>query len=269
MPTLGASRVSGGRLNAMDALVPQDSPPPPVAAAAPAVQNRLLRALAPDDLDLLRPHLESVPLDAGAHIIAANAQITQIYFPESGLASVSLTTAEGGRLEVAIVGRDGLVSPALILGVDRTPFDTEVRVPGHALRLGADTLRNAMVRSETLRALLLRYMQVVTLWTSQTALSNRRHKTEERLARWLLLVHDRLDGDELAITHETLSTMLGVHRPGVTVAVHELESSGMIATKRGLITILDRTKLVNLASTSYGFAESEYERLVGPLREAG
>jgi CRP-like cAMP-binding protein len=250
----------------MDTLVLQDPPPTASATAQPAVQNRLLRALAPEDLDGLRPHLESVPLDLGARIAAANTPIRQIYFPESGLASVSLATGEGVRLEVAILGREGMVSPALVLGVDRTPFDTEIRVPGHALRLEADLLRSAMARSEGLRALLLRYVQVATLWTSQTALSNRRHKTEERLARWLLLVHDRLDGDDLAITHEILSTMLGVHRPGVTVAVHELESGGMIATRRGLITILDRDKLVRLAGTSYGFAEAEYERLVGPLR---
>ncbi|KAB1074344.1 Crp/Fnr family transcriptional regulator [Methylobacterium planeticum] len=235
--------------------------------AESTIQNRLLRALAPEDLDRLRPHLEGVPLDLGTRIIAANTPIRQVYFPESGLASVSLSTGEGGRLEVAILGRDGMVSPALLLGVDRTPFDTEIRVSGQALRLDAEVLAAAVARSEGLRALLLRYVQVVNLWTSQTALSNRRHKTEERLARWLLLVHDRIEGNDLAITHEILSMMLGVHRPGVTVAVHELESGGMIATRRGVITVLDRDKLVRLAGTSYGFAEAEYERLVGPFRD--
>ncbi|MER2266888.1 Crp/Fnr family transcriptional regulator [Methylobacterium oxalidis] len=250
----------------MDAVLPQVTSDAPRETSAPAIRNRLLRTLPAEDLALLRGRAETVAVEPGMRLAPANAPMTDAYFLESGLASVSLATADGSRLEVGITGREGLVSPALVLGVERTPFETEVRVGGQALRLGAETLREAMARSEILRRLLMRYVQVVTLWTSQTALSNRRHKTEERLARWLLLVHDRLDGDDLALTHETLSTMLGVHRPGVTVAVHELESGGMIATKRGLITILDRDKLVRLAGTSYGFAEAEYERLIGPLR---
>ncbi|MDR7040181.1 MULTISPECIES: Crp/Fnr family transcriptional regulator [Methylobacterium] len=250
----------------MDAVLPQIPFDPARDTPAPTVRNRLLRVLPPEDLALLRGRAETVSVEAGARLANANAPMGDAFFPESGLASVSLATVEGSRLEVGITGREGMVSPAFVLGVERTPFETEVRIGGQALRVGAEALREAMARSETLRRLLMRYVQVVTLWTSQTALSNRRHKTEERLARWLLLVHDRIDGDELTLTHETLSTMLGVHRPGVTVAVHELESGGMIATKRGLITILDRDKLVRVAGTSYGFAEAEYERLIGPLR---
>ena len=101
----------------------------------------------------------------------------------------------------------------------------------------------------------------------QTAVSNGLYKTEERLARWLLMAHDRLDGDELPLTHDFLSIMLGVHRPGVTLALHFLEGAGMIRAKRGRITVLDRGKLEQAAGESYGPAEEEYERLIGPFRE--
>lgn len=239
-----------------------DHDPPP---QKPLVQNRLLQALPFELLSLLQPQLEEVALANGDRIVVANEPITYAYFLKDGLVSLTLNSLEHGPFEVALVGRDGMLSTALVLGVEHTPFDAVVRVPGVALRIGAGALRQAMAQSGVLREVLMRYVQVLMVWTSHMALANRRQKTEARLALWLLLASDRLDGNDIPITHEILSLLLGTHRPGVTVALHELEEGQMIATRRGQITILDRSRLIKLAGDSYGLAEAEYERLIGPF----
>ncbi len=232
---------------------------------APLVENRLLRALPIEVFNQMLPQFEEVVLAVGERIVMANEPIPHAYFIESGLASVTMAIADRGTLEVAVVGRDGMVSTALVLGIEHTPLTVEVRVPGRALRIGAGALRQAMAQSSALRDILLRYVQVVTLWTSQMALANRHHSVEERLALCLLLASDRLDEGRVIVTHEMLALMLGMHRPRVTVALHELERTRMIVMRRGQITIRDRSKLVDLAGSSYGLAEAEYERLIGPF----
>ena len=229
------------------------------------VRNVLLRALPPDDLGRLRPHLDPVPLPRGEAVIRPGEPFEHAWFPEGGLGSI-VSEADGEqRLEVGMFGREGMSPAALVLGSDRTPLRTEVQVEGTWLRVEADVLRRATERSPASHGVLVRYAQVFLLTVSQTALANGLYKTEERLARWLLMVHDRLGGDELPLTHEFLSVMLGVHRPGVTVALHVLEGAGMIRAKRGLIAVRDRAKLRAAAGASYGPAEAEYERLIGPF----
>jgi CRP-like cAMP-binding protein len=232
-----------------------------------SLQNRLLRALAPEDFSLLQPHLEPVPLPKGAVVIEAHKPFDDAYFPESGLASVIFNTREGRRLEVGLFGREGMVSTALVLGADRTPHETQAQVEGTWLRIEAEALRQAIRRSSALRDLLMGYVQAFLLLLSQTALSNGTRTIEERLARWLLLAHDRLDGDDLPLTHEFLSIMLGAHRPAVTNAIHILEGDRMIQAKRGVITVLDRGRLQDAAGDTYGIAEAEYERLIGPFSD--
>ena len=232
-----------------------------------SLQNRLLRALAPEDFSLLQPHLVPVPLPKGAVVIRADEPFDHAYFPESGLASVIFNTREGRRLEVGLFGREGMVSTALVLGADRTPHETLVQVEGTWLRIEAETLREAIRRSPRLHDLLMRYVQTFLLVLSQTALSNGTRTIEERLARWLLLAHDRLDGDDLPLTHEFLSIMLGAHRPAVTNAIHVLEGNRMIKAKRSVITVLDRDRLQDAAGDTYGIAEAEYERLIGPFSD--
>ena len=233
------------------------------------IRNRLLRALPPEDFGLLWPHLDRVPLDKGEVVIHPDQPFEYAYFPEGGLASVVCLTDGGQRLEVGMLGREGMLPTGLVLGTDRTPLETLCQGEGNWLRIGTDPLRRVMEQSPALRGVLMLYIQTFLLTVGQTALANGFYKTEERLARWLLMSHDRLDGDELPLTHEFLSVMLGVHRPGVTVALHILEGAGMIRAKRGLITVLDRGKLREAAGNSYGPAEAEYERLIGPLRERG
>ena len=150
----------------------------------------------------------------------------------------------------------------VLLGTDRTPHECFIQTPGASLRIRADGLRRAMATSASLHQHLLRFVQALTVQIGQTALSNGSHRIEERLARWLLMCHDRLDGDELSTTHEFLSLMLGVRRAGVTVALQALEDRGLIATKRGQVTVRDRAKLEAMAGDRYGVPEAEYTRLI-------
>lgn len=229
------------------------------------VRNRLLAKLCPEDFDLLQPHLEPVALNRGDVLITPNQPITHVYFLEAGITSVIANTAGGRRIEIGLTGRDGLAGTPVLLGVDSTPHETFMQIAGSALRIKTESLRHALQQSPSLHSLLLRYVQAFTIQTSHTALSNGSHKIEERLARWLLMCHDRLDGDDLPITHEFIALMLGVRRAGVTEALNILEGRGIIRTGRGNIVVLKRTKLEKAAGDSYGVPEAEYHRLIGPL----
>ncbi|MFE1601564.1 Crp/Fnr family transcriptional regulator [Methylobacterium sp. ID0610] len=231
----------------------------------PAVQNRLLRALPAESFDRIRPLFEEVELEAGQRIVTANEPISHVYFPESGLVSVIFNVGGRGVLDTLVVGREGMVSTASVLGVECAPHDVQVRVSGTALRIGAGALHRLLVQSSILHEILMRYVEVVLIWSCQAALVCRRNKLDERLALWLLQALDRLSGSEIAMTHEALALMLGTHRPGITAALHGLERMEALATSRGRITVLDREKLVLVAGEAYGTAESEYRRLIGPF----
>lgn len=188
-----------------------------------------------------------------------------VWFPESGLGSIISSTSDGRRLEVGIYGRDGMSGTPLMLGVDRTPHEHLIQVAGAGLRIPANAFMASVNESESLRSLMLRYVQVFTVQTASTALANGGFNIDERLARWLLMCDDRADG-VVRLTHEFLSIMLGVRRSSVTVALQTLEGAGLIRASRGQITITDRAKLEEVAGDSYGPPEAEYERLIGPFK---
>jgi CRP-like cAMP-binding protein len=169
----------------------------------------------------------------------------------------------GGRdIEVGVVGREGVTGTAIVQGDTQSPHITFVQVQGAAYRIEADQFRYALSVNKRLRDLLTAYVRALAIQVSYTALANGRSKIEERLARWLLMVHDRVDGDRFNLTHEFLAVMLGVRRPGVTVSLHVLEGNGLIKSNRGEVIILDREGLIDLANGSYGVPEREYERLI-------
>ncbi|CAN7704649.1 Crp/Fnr family transcriptional regulator [Mesorhizobium amorphae] len=224
------------------------------------LRNRLLASMSPDDFALVQPHLETVTFGLREHLFRAEQTITHVTFPERGIASIVADTAEG-RFEVGMVGSEGLVGVPIVLGVDRTPHTCMVQAAGEAFRIGAGGLQTAMDRSPTLRALLLRFVHTFSVQVSQTAYANAGYSIEERLARWLLMTHDRLEQDDLPITHEFMSIMLGSRRPGVTLAVQMLEGVGAIRATRGHVTVKDRDKLEQIAGQSYGFAEKEYSNV--------
>lgn len=225
-------------------------------------RNRLLSVLSAADFALLRPHLHSIPLEVKQVLEEPNKPILQVYFPESGLASI-VAHANRHRTEVGLIGREGMSGLSIVLGNDRSPNETFVQAAGSGSRISADELRRAMETSPTLQTCLLHYVQALLVQTSHTALANGRAKLEERLARWLLMAHDRVEGDEFRLTHEFLALMLGVRRPGVTVALHFLEGAGLIRSTRGLVTVLDREGLEDATEGFYGVPEAEYERLIG------
>jgi CRP-like cAMP-binding protein len=236
-------------------------------ADRPVTRNRLLSALCPADAGLLRPFLEPVALPVHTRLAAADTPIEHAYFIEEGIASIVAANPRGERVEIAIVGREGMSGVALLQGTDRAPYEIFVQTPGQGSRIKAADLRSAVQVSPSLNEHLLRYAQALMIQIGYTALANGCHVLEQRLARWLVMCHDRVNGDELSTTHEFLSIMLGVRRAGVSEALQSLEDRALISTGRGRVTVLDRARLEHAAGGSYGVPEAEYARLIGqPLR---
>jgi CRP-like cAMP-binding protein len=227
------------------------------------LNNRILSALSGNDLALLSPAFEDVALDTWQVLETPHKPISHVYFPTSGLASVVGTTRPEQRIEVGMVGYEGLTGLAVVLGHDRSSNETVIQAEGRALRLPSPVLRRAMRSSTTLTTLLLRYVHVFMMQSSQTALANGRARLNERLARWLLMWHDRLRTPNLTVTHEFLGLLLGASRQGVTVALHELEGQGLIRGTRNLIRVVDRKGLMELADGFYGVSEAEYDQTIG------
>jgi len=213
--------------------------------------NRILSHLSRKDFALLEPHFEPVDLPVRKSLEARRKRIDHVYFVESGFASVVANGASKLSIEVGIIGREGMTGLAVVLGNDRALHETYIQVAGKGLRISATNLRGAIECSSSLHRPMLRYAHAFLLQTTTTALANGRSKIEERLARWLLMANDRIDGKEVPLTHEFLGLMLGTHRPGVTIALQALERAGLIHTKRRSITILDRKRLEKGANGGY------------------
>jgi CRP-like cAMP-binding protein len=228
-----------------------------------AGSNRLLSRLSRADFTLLSPYFSKVDLPLRKELERPGRPIDYVYFPESGFASV-VVEAKGARgIEVGLIGREGMSGLAIVMGTDRTPNRTFIQSAGSGLRIPSARLRSAMEQSRTLQKALLLYAHAFNIQASYTAMANGRSKIEERLARWLLMARDRLDSDQLTLTHEFLSLMLGVRRPGVTVALKLLQRAGLIQAARGTITILERKGLEKISNGAYGPPEAEFKRLFG------
>ena len=226
------------------------------------LRNRLLKALSRDDFTHLQPHLQPMQTEMRQTLIRPHEPVTQLFFPEVGYASI-VAEAAADRIEVGMIGREGLIgaSPVLLDG-GTTPFHEFVQCPGEVLAIDATAFCGAVDHSPSLRRLMLRYIQTKLIQSRQIAFVNGAYNMEVRLARWLLMCHDRLDGDEVPITHEFIGMMLGVQRSGATVAVQTLEGTGLIKARRGRITVVNRGALIALADGSYGLPEAEYARLI-------
>jgi CRP-like cAMP-binding protein len=227
-------------------------------------RNRILNAMSNADLALLQPHLEKVTLKFGQSLQSSNRAITNLYFPESGIASVVVAAnGEGRQAEIAVVGREGMTGLPVLHGTDRSPFDIFIQIEGDGHRIAAQKLREALDQSITLLRYLLLYAHAFGIQVNYTALANARGYIGERLARWLLMVRDRLDTDEMTLTHEFLALMLGVRRSRVSEALEEFENRGLVETARARLTVKDRAGLEAYANGLYGPPEEEYERLFG------
>jgi CRP-like cAMP-binding protein len=227
------------------------------------VRNRLLRALPPLEFERLRSHFVRCSLDQGAVLEAPGVTIRAAHFPEPGMISVVAHGADGTQAEAGIVGPEGMTGITLLNGVDASPHTALVQVPCRALRIEADVLRGVLAESRPLHDYLLRYAQAFAVQLAQAGLCNAHFTIEQRLARWLLMCHDRADREDLPLTHEMLSLMLGVRRAGVTTGLRVLELTGALKTRRGGVDIRDRTALLEIAGASYGVPELEYTRILG------
>jgi CRP-like cAMP-binding protein len=222
--------------------------------------NQLLGFASSSDRDLLAAQLSPVDLTTFQVLERPQEAIEFIYFPESGIASVIAVAKRSEQIEIGMIGREGMTGIQVALGNDQSPYRTFVQVEGTALRAKTDDLRSAMDQSASLRDLLLRYVQIFLIQTSQTALANATALLPQKIARWLLMSQDRLNTNHIPLTHELLAMMIGVQRSGVTLALGELENHGLITAKRGRITIVDRAALMKMAEGFYGLAEKEYRR---------
>ena len=231
--------------------------PPPASAAR---HNQLLSSLKADDLALLRPGLQPVDLPLMTVLEEAGEPVKDVYFFESGSASV--VTGERVPIEIGLIGREGMSGLSIVMHDDRSVNRTFMQASGTALSMSAARLRTALLDSPSLQSSLLRYAHAFIVQTSQTALVNGRAKIEARLARWLLMAHDRFDQNDFPFTHQFIAMMLGVRRAGVTDALHILEGRGLIRARRGQITVVDRKGLMALSDRSYGVPEAEYGRPV-------
>jgi len=221
-----------------------------------------LKALSADDFALLQPHLQPLATDLRQTLIAPHEPVRQLFFPEVGFSSIT-TSGSGGTVEVGIIGREGLVGASpVLLGSDRTPHHHFIQNAGEMLSIDTEALCAAVSESASLHKLLLRFIQVQIIQTAQTAFVNATYTVDVRLARWLLMCQDRLDGDELHLTHEFLSMMLGVQRSSTTLAVQSLEGHRLIKARRGRLTILDRKAMEAVADDGYGLPEAEFARLI-------
>jgi CRP-like cAMP-binding protein len=226
------------------------------------LDNHLLRALAPEDLQRLAPQLELVPMKLGHALYESGGTLQYVYFPVAGIVSMLYVTKAGASAELAVVGCEGMIGISLFMGGETTPNRAVVQSACEAYRLNAARLKSEFARGESMHLRLLRYTQALITQISQTAVCNRHHSVEQQLCRWLLLSLDRLPGNELKMTQELIANMLGVRRQGVTEAAGALERRGLIRYKRGAITVLDRAGVEAQACECYAVVRDEYRRLL-------
>ena len=182
--------------------------------------NAVLATLSRTDFNLLQPHLEAVPVECRQLLQSANRPVKFVYFLDRGFASVIAISGRGRQqAEVAMVGREGFTGHCVVLGVERSPCDVVMQVEGHGRRIAASDLRACLDSSPTLLGVLLGYAHAYAVQSNYTALANARGKIQERVARWLLMAHDRSEGDRLWLTQEFLASMLGSRRAGVSLAM--------------------------------------------------
>jgi CRP-like cAMP-binding protein len=223
-------------------------------------RNLLLQSLPPTDLERLSPLLHRVALTQRRVLQHAGVSIEHLYFIEDGLVSVLASADDCNSVEVRLVGREGAVGSEAVLGVKVSPLRHFVQIGGSALRIGVEDLDRAIAEMPHLRRVLHNYLHDVLLQSSQSAACSLSHSLLQRLARWLLSALDRSDTDELAITQELLARSLGVRRPTVSEAFRPLERGGIFVRERGLIRILDRARLEQLACRCYRIMRSKRER---------
>jgi CRP-like cAMP-binding protein len=227
----------------------------------PQIKNRLLLKLTEQDFAAIYPHMERVELKLKTELLQKGDIIDFVYFPEDSVVSFVAKTDNVSGIEVGMAGFEGMSNMVIRKG-DRTSLTALVQVAGEAWRIGAEDFARLLHTQPSLNEMALRYKEVSSVQFAYTALAHGSFTIEERLARWLLMSHDRSRRETIPMVHEFLAMMLAVRRSGITTATHVLEGLGAIRATRGAMTIRDRDKLLDIAGESYGEPEAEYERLM-------
>ena len=225
-------------------------------------QNNILAALPEDARERVYPHLESVQMPLGEVLYESGIQLHHVYFPTTSIVSLLYVMENGASAEIAVVGKEGILGISLFMGGDTTPSRAIVQSAGHGFRLKAQILKEEFKRAGPVMHLLLRYTQALITQMSQTAVCNRHHSVHQQLCRWLLMSLDRLPSNDLVMTQELISNMLGVRREGVTEAAGKLQRAGLILYNRGKITVLDRQGLEAQVCECYQVVKKEFDRLL-------
>jgi CRP-like cAMP-binding protein len=233
--------------------------------AESTVRNRLLRRLPADELSALLPLMRPVEISARQVLHHWNLPMEHVYFIESGLVSVSAKIGGDRSVEAWLIGSEGMTGISVLLeDADNPPHRRVVQVAGRALQISASDLRRAFAERPRVRNVLLRYVQVVLLQTSQSGACNAQHSVQQRLARWLLVAVDALGTTDLPLTHQVLGQLLGIRRPSVTECLAVLEGNGGLRNTRGHIEINDPEALQAQSCACYRIIKRDYARLLGP-----
>ncbi len=234
-------------------------------SAQPLIANVLLNMLPAEELKRFKARLEPVKMNVRDVLLVDGAPVKAAYFLQSGVISMIKLLEDGTRIEVGIAGKEGMVGLPLLLGADTSSVEAMVQVEGEALRLPAEAFRQALGEAPALMPLLLRYVDTFNVQVSQTAACNSRHQIEQRLARWLLMTRDRVEADSFVMTQEFMSTLLGVRRPGVTLAIGALQRAGLAQHQRGVLRVIDRPGLEAAACECYQTVSRRYAWLRPPV----
>ena len=226
------------------------------------LRNRLLNALPAEDLAQLRPQLELVHLEQRHLLFDDEGPIRHVYFPETAVVSLVSRLKEGGTVEVGTAGCEGMAGLSVFLAEGTSSVQAFAQIPGVAARMDTDAFSRLASAPGALHRLLLRYTQAFLTQVAQTAACNGAHLVEARCARWLLMTHDRVDGDDFPLTHEFLAFMLGVRRAGVTVAMRALQDAGLVRYARGRVEVCDRAGLERASCECYRVVRAHFERLL-------
>jgi CRP-like cAMP-binding protein len=227
------------------------------------ISNRILLSLPDSAFSQLQPNLEYLETANGKVLDHANAPVKFVYFVNRGIVSLVKTMRDGRTVEIGVIGIEGITDPHVLFGIDKAILETVIQIPGSAVRIRTEALAKVMEKEPALRRIINGYRRFLITQFAQTAACNRLHSLEQRCCKWLLIAHDSALSDTFPLTHEFLSMMLGVQRPGVTLAASELKKSGIITYSRGRVTIVNRPALEALSCECYETMRGERTRMFG------
>ena len=232
------------------------------ARSAVGVKNDILHALLNSEYKHLRPNLEQVDLRRGEIIYQADQRIDYVYFPETAVVAMIDTVEDGGTVEVGIIGHEGMVGINVFLGCMVTPDKAIVQISGSAMRMKTNDLRKKLRFGSPLQRLLLRYTQALLAIISQSVACSQHHTVPQRLARWLLTMHDHAESNQFQMEQQSIAAVLGVRREGITEAAGKLQAARLISYRRGSISILDEAGLKKRSCECYRFIRRQFDGLL-------